>query len=71
MISAIAYRERVIQELNELPEEYLPFVLQLVQTFRASVSLKSAEESFKQGWKEAQSGVVFPIEDLWEGIDAE
>jgi hypothetical protein len=66
-----AYREQVLREVNALPEEYLPYLLQLVQTFRESITLKSAPVSFAQGWQEAQTGVLSPLEDLWDGIDAE
>ena len=33
--------------------------------------LKSAEESFRQGWYEAMTGQTIPLSELWEGIDAE
>ena len=32
--------------------------------------LKSAEESFRQGWHEAMTGETVPLSGLWEGIDA-
>jgi hypothetical protein len=64
-------RDRVLAEIDALPEEYLPFVLQMMRAFRESVTLKSAEESFRQGWYEAQSGMTSSIEDLWDGIDAQ
>lgn len=66
-----AYREQVLREVNALPEEYLPYLLQLVQTFRESITLKPATTSFAQGWNEAQTGDISPIEELWDGIDAE
>jgi len=31
--------------------------------------IKPAEESFKQGWKEALRGEIIPISELWDGID--
>ncbi|MCT7948780.1 hypothetical protein NG798_03170 [Ancylothrix sp. C2] len=34
-------------------------------------SIKSAEESFRQGWYEAMTGQTIPLSELWEGIDAE
>lgn len=66
-----AYREQVLREVNALPEEYLPYLLQLVQTFRESITLKPAKISFAQGWHEAQTGDILPIEELWDDIDAE
>ncbi|MGB3199708.1 MAG: hypothetical protein WBA99_02330 [Nodosilinea sp.] len=34
------------------------------------VTLKSAEESFRQGWHEAMTGQTIPLAELWDGIDA-
>jgi predicted transcriptional regulator len=64
-------RNRVIDEINAVPDEYLPYVLQLVQTFRESIALKPAAASIAQGWREAQSGQVTPVEELWNDIDSE
>lgn len=64
-------RDKVLAEIDALPEEYLPFLLQMMRAFRESVTLKSAAESFRQGWCEAQSGMTSPVEDLWDGIDAQ
>lgn len=50
---------------------------QLVEQLRMSIAelsldgLKSAEESFRQGWKEAMAGNTRPVSELWDGIDAE
>jgi hypothetical protein len=35
-----------------------------------NVTLKLAEDSFRQGWKEAMAGETRPISELWDGIDA-
>ncbi|MGB3266867.1 MAG: hypothetical protein WBA89_23250 [Microcoleus sp.] len=37
----------------------------------ADEPLKSAEECFRQGWKEAMTGQTVPLSELWDGIDAE
>ncbi|MBL8192580.1 MAG: hypothetical protein JNM06_02065 [Blastocatellia bacterium] len=71
MSATNVYKKQVLAELDALPEEYLPYVLQLMKTFKESVSLKSAKASFEQGWKEAKQGETYPIEELWEGIDIE
>lgn len=68
MTTTAAYREQVIHEIDAVPDEYLPYVLQLIQTFRESVMLKSATASFAQGWQEARRGEIVPIKDLWEGL---
>ena len=65
------YRAQLLQAVNALPEEYLPYLLQLVQTFSDSVTLKSAAESLRQGWQEARNKEIRPIDELWDGIDAE
>ena len=65
------YRDQVLAELETLPDEYLPFVLQLVRTFRESITLKPAPASFRQGWHEAQQGITYPVATLWNDIDAE
>jgi len=65
------YRNQVLAELEALPDEYLPFALQLIRAFRESVTLKPAVESFRQGWGEAQRGETSPVETLWDDIDAE
>ena len=60
-----------IQEVQQTPQEYLPSLLQIIRIFRESVTLKSAEESFRQGWEEAMTGDTIPVSELWDGIDAE
>jgi len=65
------YKSQLVRELKSVPEEYLPDLLMIVRLFRESVSLKNAEESFRQGWKEALEGETYPISELWDGIDAE
>jgi len=65
------YRDKVLAEIDSLPDEYLPFLLQLMRTFRVSITLRPADESFRQGWREVQKGETYPIEELWDGIDAE
>jgi hypothetical protein len=37
----------------------------------AIMTLKLAEDTFRQGWLEAQSGQTRPVTELWDGIDAE
>jgi hypothetical protein len=51
-----------------MPEEYLPRLLEIVRLFRESVTLKPAEVSFRQGWKETLAGKTMPVSELWEGI---
>ncbi len=65
------YRQQVLREVEALPEEYLPFMAQVMRAFRESVTLKLAADSFRQGWHEAQQGETTPLATLWEGLDAE
>ena len=65
------YEKQLIREIEETPQEYLPNLLQIVRLFRESVVLKPAEDSFRQGWKEAMTGETRPVSELWDGVDAE
>jgi len=65
------YREQITEEVGQTPDEYLPMLLQIVRSFRQSVALKPAAESFRQGWQEARAGETLPVSELWHGIDAE
>jgi len=69
--ATITYRNQVLTELEALPDEYLPFILQLMRAFRESVTLKPAAASFRQGWSEARRGEASPVSTLWDDIDAE
>lgn len=64
-----AYLDQIQQELKLTPVEYLPALLNIVHTFRESVSMNSAEESFRTGWQEIKKGDYEPISQLWDGID--
>jgi hypothetical protein len=66
-----AYVEQIGREIDQMPDEYLPMLLKVIQLFRETVTLKPAEESFRQGWQEAMRGETAPVSDLWESIDAQ
>jgi len=66
-----ATRGQVVQEIDKIPLEYLPSVLQMVRAFRESVTLKSAPSSFRQGMAEALAGDTHPVAKLWDGVDAD
>lgn len=63
------YTDMLFHKIKATPDEYLPVLLNIVRLFRESITLKSAENSFRQGWKEALSGETMPIDSLWVGID--
>jgi len=67
----ITYEEQLAYEIEKLPGEYLPNLLQIVRLFRESVTLKPAEDSFRQGWKESIAGETLPVSELWNDIDAD
>ena len=67
----INYHNKVLEEIDKTPIEYLPALLQIIHIFRESISLKPADESFKQGWGEVLRGETSPISELWNDIDAE
>ena len=69
-IATKSCRDNVLLEIDALPAEYMPFLLQMMRVFRESVTLKPAGESFRQGWREAQNGMTSPVEKLWDDIDA-
>ncbi len=67
--SATTYRDQVLAALDTVPDEYLPFVLQIIQSFNDNILLKPAVDSFRQGWQEATNGETYPLADLWSDVD--
>ena len=66
------YTRQLHEEIERTPEEYRPLLLRIVHSFREGVTtLPSAEESFKEGWKDVVSGNTHPIDTLWDGVDAQ
>lgn len=41
-----------------------------MRVFSESIPLKTAEESFRQGWQEALCGETRPVSELWDDTDA-
>ena len=56
MVQPDVTRFTVLEEVEKIPPEYLPFLLAIMRAFRESITLKPAEESFRQGWQEALRG---------------
>jgi hypothetical protein len=65
------YYQQVLDELEQFPIEYVPALLKLMRTFRESITLKSAEESFHQGWQETMNKDTHPLSELWIDMGAE
>jgi hypothetical protein len=60
-------QQELLAELEGLPDEYFPLLLQMIRTYRDSVLLKPATDSFRRGWEEAKGGETSPVDRLWEG----
>lgn len=60
----------VLEEIAKIPMEYLPFLLEIIRVFRVGITLKPAEESFRQGWQEALCGKTRLVSELLEHVDA-
>jgi hypothetical protein len=63
------YLAELDKEIRQIPAEFLPFLLSIVKSYRQSLLLTSAEDSFKQGWQEALQGETYPITELWQDMD--
>ncbi|WP_293368084.1 hypothetical protein [Nevskia sp.] len=67
--------QKLHDEIEQTPAEYRSLLLKLVQSFREGVTadetLPSAAESFQAGWRDVKAGRVFPVDTLWDGIDAQ
>jgi hypothetical protein len=70
MVQPNVTHRTVLEEVEKIPVEYLPFLLEMMRAFRESITLKPAEESFRQGWQEALRGETRPVSELWEDINA-
>ena len=64
------HRRQLLAELEGLPDESFPVLLQMIRSYRESV-LQPAADGFRRGWREAQRGETLSVDRLWEGIDAE
>ena len=66
------YTQQLHDEIDQTPEEFRPLLLRIVHSFREGVTtLPSAEESFKEGWKDVIAGDTHPIDTLWDGVDTQ
>ena len=67
--SDATYR-KVVEEVEKIPVEYFPFLLNILRAFRESIALKNAEDSFREGWREAMRGETRSVSELWKDLDA-
>ncbi len=64
-------QRQLLSEVEGLPAECLPSLVQMIRTFREKMFFESAADSLRQGWAEIQRDDSLPLEQMWEGIDAE
>ena len=64
-----AYLQKIELEIQQMPPEYLPALLSIIHTFRESVQLNNATQSFQQGWQEALAGEIQPLATLWDDLE--
>jgi len=65
------YLQQLTEEIQLTPLEYLPMLLSIVKSYRESVILKPATDSFHQGWQETLAGDIYPVDGLWDGIETD
>ena len=65
------YAQALHKEIDQTPAEHLAALLNIVHTFRESVSLKSPLASVEKGLQEALAGEGEDISTLWDGIDVD
>jgi hypothetical protein len=61
--------QEIFKEIQQTPVEYLPILLRIVKSYREAVTLNTASDSFRQGWKETLSCDTHPINNLWDNIE--
>ena len=66
----LLYIEKIKQEIQKTPDEYLPMLLEMIRLFRQSVVLKPADVSFLPGWQDALRGETLLISKLWNKLES-
>ena len=67
---SISYYQQAIIEIEQFPVEHMPNLIKVIKLFKDNVVLKNATESFAAAWVDTISGNTFPVDSLWDGIDA-
>ena len=65
------YHQALVNEIERTPVEFREKLLQIVRSFRESVTAPSDEDSFRQSWQEAIQGKTYPVDTLWDGIETD
>lgn len=62
-------------EIEQTPARYRPLLLRLVHSFREGIEhdepWPTAEESLRAGLRDVKAGRVYPIETLWDQVEAD
>lgn len=64
-----SYSDQLAAELRQVPEEYMPALIEIIHAFRSGVIQKNFEEELKTSLRDAKAGKIHPIDTLWDGID--
>ena len=64
-----SYSDQLAAELQQVPEEYMPALIEMIHAFRSGVIQKSFEEELKASLRDAKAGKTYPIDTLWDGIE--
>jgi len=72
--SAQSVTEALHVEIEQTPERYRTLLLRLVHSFREGIEKDepwpTAEESLREGLRDIRAGRVYPIETLWDNVNA-
>ena len=67
--------EQLYAEIDDTPRRYRPLLLRLVHSFRTGIEEDDAwptpKEMFRDAWEDMKAGRTHPVEELWDGIDAD
>jgi hypothetical protein len=74
--------QKIIDELNEIPEDKLNQIYELIHYFRLGLNQQTSTdpddtptsqviEGIQQGMKEALAGETIPASQMWNGIDVD
>lgn len=73
--TGIDITRQIHSEIDKTPERHHALLLRLVHAFREGIekdeSWPHAAESFREGWRDVKAGRVYPIDTLWDGMDAD
>ena len=62
-------------EVEQTPPRYRRLLLRLVHSFRTGIEedepWPTAEETLRDALEDMKAGRTYPIEELWDGIDAD